>query len=473
MWTRLVAALTLLLERTALAQPDEPTAAPTQQPDADQIYQPAVTDAEDLPVQQKSYLVPAIEVTTLDVGLLFGAGIAGMPWANWNRAALERNFTESWQLDEDRFSTNQLGHPFCGALLFSAARSTGHGFWVSGIYALAGSFMWEGIFENEIASVNDMITTPFGGMFIGEAIHRFGRALLYRGYGNPGFVRKTTAAAIDPVGAINRAWWGDAWAKTIPPALDAHFGIGYQQPTSVLANHGGDGEMHMEVFVEHGLTGDRAFQPRRPLDHFELHSALNASTDEVEADLYVRGMLLGTGLHGTTLRGMGGLFGGYDYNNNDYTRASMLGVGPGATGELELSDRDYIGGTLAAYLVPYGSAGGVHEYEGPMRENHDGPGMAQLGELKVGRRGLYQLKLTSRAYQIEGRLVGDKANEYVVMTTAGARLNLAAHHAIAVETTYGWRRASFAEGEGTMAEPDRTMDVRAFYAITTDEILGR
>ncbi|NVB84294.1 MAG: DUF3943 domain-containing protein [Kofleriaceae bacterium] len=448
-------------ERTAIAQPP-PELSP---------YRPAITDPEDLPVKKKSYFVPAAEILLLNLSMITGARIAQMHWGQSDLSTIRRNLTTMWELDDDAFSTNQLGHPFGGALLFSTARSTGHGFFVSGLYALAGSTMWEVFLENEIPSINDQITTPIGGMFIGEAMHRFGRALLYRSYGRRSWPRKLAASLVDPVGAVNRAWWGDAWAKTIPPNVNAYFGAGFQQPTTVLGNHGGPGQLHLEVYVEHGLAGDRAFQPRRPLDHFVFQAAINIVPSNVEGLLYVRGMLLGTGMFGDRVRGMAGLFGAYDYNNNDFTRASMLGVGPGTMAELRITPRGYLNGTIAAYGVPYGSAGGVNETVGPMRDHHDGPGLAQLVEVKGGVRGLFSLRLTTRAYQIAGRLVNDHANELVVNSTAAARVNFTPNQGIGVEGTWAYRHASFADA--AMNPTDRTADFRLFYALTTDEVLGR
>jgi hypothetical protein len=463
-------ALIGLAARPALAQPNGERSEPTN----DELHGPAITDKEDLPVRKKSYFVPTAEVLLGNLSLSVGAYAAGFDWAVRDSDGWFQQLQQPWELDDDAYTTNQLAHPFTGALMYSAARSTGHSFWVSGIYTFAGSTLWEAVLENEVPSINDMITTPIGGMFIGEAVHRFGRALLYRGYGKPNYVRRAAAAILDPVGAINRSWWGDAWAKTVPPNLYAHFGIGYQQPTEVLGNRGGDPQFHVEAFVEHGLLGDRAFQPRYPLDHFELYTAINANSDNIEGDLYVRGVLLGGSVLREDVRAMYGLMGAYDWNNNDYVRASMLGVGPGGTAELPIGQHSYFAGTLAAYLVPYGAAGGVREVEGPMRDSHDGPGLAQLGELKFGKRGLYAVKLTTRAYEIAGRLVGDKANEFVVHSTLGTRIQLARHHAIGAEATHAYERASFADDMVvTDTDPNRTTDFRLFYAITTDEILGR
>jgi hypothetical protein len=442
------------------------------QPDDAVIYQPAVVDKDDLPVRKKSYFVPAAEILIGNLSLSVVMYFRGFDWAARSSDGWIDQLDTPWIWDEDKYTVNQLAHPFMGSLSYSAARSTGHEFWVASGYAIASSLLWEGVIENDLPSKNDMITTPIGGIFIGEALHRFGRALLYRGYGKPTWSRKAAASIIDPVGAINRSWWGDAWAKTIPPNLYAHFGVGYQQPTKVMGNRGGDGEFHVEAFVEHGLLGDRSFEPKRPLDHFELYADVNAGNDSLEGDLYVRGVLVGGKLWRDDVRVMYGLLGAYDWNNNDYVRASALGIGPGGTAEVELGERGYLAGTLAAYGVPYGAAGGYREVEGPMRDSHDGPGLAQLFELKGGQRGRFAVKLTTRAYEIGGTLVGDDADEVVLQGTLGGRIQLRAHHAIGIEATHTYERASFSDPMMT-APANRTTDFRAFYAITTDEILGR
>src|SRR5512143_3006607 len=153
--------------RTALAQPEN-----------DQIDQ-TVTDAEDVPVKEKSYFVPAAEVLIWNLTVSLSARAAGMPWADTNVSIMEDHLRGGWELDQDAYSTNQLGHPLSGSFTFSMARSAGQGFWVSSLYSLGSSTLWELFAENTNPSINDMITTPIGGMFIGEAMHRFGRALLY------------------------------------------------------------------------------------------------------------------------------------------------------------------------------------------------------------------------------------------------------------------------------------------------------
>jgi len=420
------------------------------------------------PPVKRSYTLATIEVLALDIGLSISAQLAGAPWSYVDPQSMKLNLQRGFGYDDDPYTTNQLAHPTGGVWLFSAARSTGHGFWVSGAYAFGGSLLWELFLENEQPSINDQITTPAVGMLLGEPIHRFTRALLDPRYGKPGWIRQGAATLLDPVGAANRAWYGDAWYRTVPPSIYAHFGIGVSQQTdAVLGDHARDAQLHLELVAEHGLTGDAEFTPKHPLDHFEIRGALDMNGDDIDGEVYTRGLALGRGFgnDAQNIRGLGGIFAAYDFSNQERIRHSMLGVGLGITAELGFGDRGYLQGTAAGYFVPWGAGGGITEDEKMERDYHRGPGAAALGELRFGRRGTGELRLASRLYEIRGTLVDDSADERILTTTAGARVSITTHHAVGVEGTYGTRRASFSDG---MVASDRVAEGRVFYAITTD-----
>lgn len=423
---------------------------------------------QDPPVK-RSYSLATIEVLALDIGLSITSQLLGYEWAYVTPDTVTRNLERGFGYDDDPYTTNQLAHPIGGVALFSAARSTGHGFWVSGLYAFGGSLVWEVVLENERPSLNDQITTPFVGMLLGEPIHRFTRALLDPRYGRPGWVRRTAATLLDPIAAANRSWFGDAWHRTRHPSLYAHFGIGVARQTdAILGDHAREAQLHIALVAEHGLTGDAEFEPRRPLDHFEIRAALDVNGDDLDGELYTRGLALGSGFgNNGRIRGLGGLFAAYDFSNQERVRHSMLGVGPGVTVEGALGERGYVQGTVAGYFVPWGAGGGLTEDERMDRDYHRGPGAAAVGELRIGCRDTGELRVVSRLYEIRGTLVDDAADERILTTTVGARLAIARHHAIGVEGNYGKRRAEFSEGS---AATDRVAAGRLFYAVTTDGV---
>ena len=349
-------------------------------------------------------------------------------------------------------------------MLFGAARSSGHRFWVAGLYAFGGSFVWEMLFENEPPSLNDQITTPIAGSLLGETFHRMGRALRD---GHPGVVRRTAAALIDPMGELNRQAWGKAWRDDTPWSFYAHLGLGYERvSTSFQGMREGEDqqEFHTELVLQHGLVGDHAFEPRYPYDHFDLRAAVDFGGDHVVANVDVRGLLLADRFGGERFGGLYGLYGTYDYTNQARVRMSAIGVGPGAASELAIGDRGFLRLTAAALIVPWGAGGGDNEEEMEQRDYHRGPGLAQIAEVELGRRGLGSLRATSRAFEIDGTLVDDSGTEIVTNHTAGGLLALARNHAIGIEGTLSTRRATFMGDRADLN--DRTVEARVFYALT-------
>lgn len=426
--------------------------------------------AEDPPAQ-RSYALPALEILGMEIGMSIAARLYGSDWAQIDVGTMRDNVTGWPVIDDDPYTTDQFAHPWGGAMLFSAARSTGHGFWGSGLYTFGGSLVWEMLFESEPPSINDQVTTPFAGMLLGETIHRFRRALLSPAYGPPGFGRWIAASLVDPVAAANHAGWGDAWARSPTPSLYAHVGLGATRSTHAFGARAEPGQAHVQLVAEHGLTGDARFEPRRPLDHFVLRASFDASREDLDGTLYVRGLAVGAGFGSTggRIRGVGGLFTGYDFSNEDRVRHSALGAGPGLTAQLRLGEASYVQGSAVGYLVPWGAAGGETEGEGPRRDYHHGPGLAGLVELALGHAEIGELRVTSRLYRIQGTFADDPADETVAAVTVGGRLHLARHHAIGVEADHGYRRADFDEGpDAGMHLTDRVSELRAFYAVTTN-----
>lgn len=77
--------------------------------------------------------------------------------------------------DYDIYATNQIGHPYQGALYYTGARANGFNFWESLGFAFFGSTSWEFFLENIKPSLNDLIVTPTGGAQLGEMLHRLHR----------------------------------------------------------------------------------------------------------------------------------------------------------------------------------------------------------------------------------------------------------------------------------------------------------
>ncbi len=102
---------------------------------------------------------------------------------NWDKDQLmDDSLTEKWKsnvnagpvVDEDEFAINYLGHPISGAVYYSMARNDGLDPFESFLFStLMSSFFWEYGYEAfaEIPSIQDLVSTPIVGAFMGEYMH--------------------------------------------------------------------------------------------------------------------------------------------------------------------------------------------------------------------------------------------------------------------------------------------------------------
>ena len=70
--------------------------------------------------------------------------------------SIKENFKKGFKWDNDKLGTNMFLHPYNGSLYYNAARSNGYNYWRSGLFAIAGSAMWELFMECEYPSTNEI-----------------------------------------------------------------------------------------------------------------------------------------------------------------------------------------------------------------------------------------------------------------------------------------------------------------------------
>lgn len=213
-------------EPTSVVGPTSPAA-----PEAAPIGPPAPEEAkESLSWEMRpgrSYLIPALEIPAYILLLNLYDRNFTEPTEEYRTTGdtIRTNLTDSkWVLDNDQFSVNQFLHPYGGTVYYGVARSARLNFWESFVYTGAGSFIWEIVGEKTPPSINDQITTTFGGTFLGEPLFRMANLLLESDdKGKPGFWRELAAAVISPPTGFNRLAFGNRFDEVYPSHNPATF----------------------------------------------------------------------------------------------------------------------------------------------------------------------------------------------------------------------------------------------------------
>ena len=68
--------------------------------------------------------------------------------------------------------TNNIEHPYGGAVYYNVARANGLSFWAAAPVTFSGSLMWELFGEPVPPSPNDVIITSLSGITFGEALRQ-------------------------------------------------------------------------------------------------------------------------------------------------------------------------------------------------------------------------------------------------------------------------------------------------------------
>jgi hypothetical protein len=355
----------------------------------------------------RSYVIPAVEV----VGFLFLLNQYDRHFTEpedvyrTGTKSAWKNLTDSkWVIDQDPFATNQFLHPVQGAIMHGLARSAGLNFWESFGYATAGSFLWKIAGETGAPSINDMITTPIGGSFLGEPLFRMASLLLESDDGPPGFWRELGAAVISPSTGFNRLVFGDRFDTVFPshdPAISMRVQLGAALNTHVAGPGTSQFKEDREIAdfrMTYGLPGKPGYSYTRPFDYFDFE--FTASTANTFENIIIRGLLLGAPYAaGDSYRGVWGLYGTYDYIDPQVFRVSSSALNLGTTAQWWLSRAVALQGT-ALGGVGYGAAGTIHG--SGERDYHYGATPQGLLELRLILGDRAMLNVTAHEYYVSG-----------------------------------------------------------------------
>ncbi|MDD2852171.1 MAG: DUF3943 domain-containing protein [Desulfuromonadaceae bacterium] len=376
---------------------------------ADPPKQAAIAPEKVVPwehMPQKSYLIPALEITGF-LGLLNvydrlaypnqmqdGKKVySSTPTSTWDHLR-----KQNWVFDQDPFNINQFAHPYQGATMYGLARSSGLGFWESLAYSNAGSFMWKMAGETDPPSINDQITTGNAGSLFGEALFRMAELVLKDGGSTPDGWHEAGAAIISPPTAFNRTAFGDRYKRIYPslnPAIFWDFQLG-----SIVSSNTRTGAT-MNFAMAYGLPGKPGYTYTRPLDYFDFEISSQAKSSNPVNNVLLRGLLYGKDYHvGNDYRGIWGLYGSYDYLSPPVFRVSNTALSLGTTGQYWVWPGIALQGSLLGG-VGFGAAGTTPTSEGD-RDYHYGVAPQGLLALRLLFGDRAALELDARGYYVTG-----------------------------------------------------------------------
>lgn len=358
-----------------------------------------------------------------------------------------KNLTDSkWMVDTDPFGTNQFLHPYGGSIYYGIARSTGLNFWESFGYAAVGSFIWEFAGETGAPSINDQITTPIAGTFLGEPLFRMASLLLESDGGRPGFLQELGAAVLSPPTGFNRLVFGNRFDAVFPshsPAVSTRFQLGAGVNTHL---HGPatssfkENQAIADFRIAYGMPGKPGYSYTRPFDYFDFE--FTASTANTFENIITRGLLVGAPYAvGDSYRGVWGLYGTYDYIAPQVFRVSSTALSLGTTAQWWLSQSVALQGT-ALGGVGYGAAGTIHG--SGERDYHYGATPQGVLDLRLILGGLAVLSVTAHEYYVSGLgSTESRGSENIARATASFTVRVYDQHAIALKYVTSQRDAHY------------------------------
>jgi Domain of unknown function (DUF3943) len=286
--------------------------------------------------------VAAVETAGVNVLIWMVGYLTGGQQAFISLETVNTNFKHWFEWDPNHFRTNFFAHPYHGSLYFNAGRTNGLNYWQSGLCSLGGSFMWETMMERHYPSINDIIMTSTGGMFLGEALFRY--TALIRNDNARGFDRiwrETVSLLLNPVGTLNRLVFGgeistpSGVAPTQVP-LSGIVTLGGQargDNPDLQSNKTGPSADFLLVYGT-PFTGGEA---RQPFDYFPIEFTLRFQ-DKTYLTIYGYSLLLGKELgveSGKKL--LLGLFQHYDYINTEAIELGGSSLCAGLVSRFQLS----------------------------------------------------------------------------------------------------------------------------------------
>jgi hypothetical protein len=154
-----------------------------------------------------SLFIFAIEASS--VAVLFATPESFSKWDRSKILNFRQHYIETFTMppvyDRDYWYINYIGHPYQGSYTYNAVRSQGANVMQSSLFTIGHSFLWEYILEGgaERPSIQDLVTTPIGGIILGEATHLMTTRMSINGFN---WYEKAIVIILNPVYVFNNGF---------------------------------------------------------------------------------------------------------------------------------------------------------------------------------------------------------------------------------------------------------------------------
>jgi hypothetical protein len=410
------------------------------------------------PEKEKNYRKSALQITTINMTVwMFNKYIMAEDWADISMESIWRNLQSGFAWDVDTFRTNQLGHPYHGAIHYSVARANGLSFLESTLYSALGSITWELLFESIQPSANDVIMNTLGGITLGEVLYRTADLIIDESSsGLERALRETLAFFVNPAYGF-RFFSGDSFKSGYPAQkrfYSLKFPFGARSSTT-------DGPIFLIAANLEYQDYLRTNLPKiEPYEWFSLHLRLGFQDYGLsDQEIFSTGILTGRKVN----NGLAGLFGIFDYMNSQiYNKMSAIGVGPGL---VTLSDFDadyYFSSSGVLTVILGGSSPSIDSSNGHFGQKTNdpyyfGPGMMGRVKFEFGKRGLGSIHTGYSQYWVHS--IYTSANEYLGILSLNINYDISSKSEISLGYDYYLRHASLQNERFTGTTPS----VRALY----------
>jgi hypothetical protein len=340
---------------------------------------------------KRTYGWAAGEVLAINnLGGVAAQWVRNVDWSETSPRSWWQNIKDGLTYDPDTFKTNQWTHPFNGAAYYNASRANGLGFWSSSAFAFGGAFEWEMAGETQSMSFNDLISTPIGGISLGESQYRLSSEILdNQATGMDRFWKEFAAFFVDPVREFNRLIRGEATRHAANPddPMDwrplggkTFFAAGVRS-IGTGSSISTDTKSYATLLLNHTYGDIFENTRRKPFDYLDVVAEINFGEKTALGNVQLRGDLASWPLGGASSNHVLSIVQHFDYMNNTAYEFGGQSFGGALNSRFKLSDKlglttrlDAQGYLLAGINSEYAHLADVANPE-RLREYDYGPGV--------------------------------------------------------------------------------------------------